>query len=89
MIATGSTLQAFAVASLVRRQLGVPKRFERVQEVLRFVGLVVGGAIIAPTVALLPLASIYPLPAADLANNWWTWWQGDAAAYIFAPLILT
>ena len=40
----------------MRRQLGVPRRFERVQEVLRFVGLTVGGAIIAPTVALLPLA---------------------------------
>jgi len=90
VIATGSTLQAFTVASLVRRQLGVPKRFERVQEVMRFVGLAVGGAIIAPTVALLPLASIYPLPAAELANNWWTWWQGDACGMlIFAPLILT
>jgi signal transduction histidine kinase len=90
VIATGSTLQAFAVASLVRQQLGVPRRFERVQEVLRFVGLVVGGAIIAPTVALLPLATIYPLPTAELAGNWWTWWQGDASGMlIFAPLILS
>ncbi|OAI52427.1 hypothetical protein AYO46_05465 [Betaproteobacteria bacterium SCGC AG-212-J23] len=90
VIATGSTLQAFAVATLVRRQLGVPRRFERVQEVLRFVGLVVAGAVIAPTVALLPLALVYPLPAADLASNWWTWWQGDACGMlVFAPLILT
>jgi len=90
VIATGSTLQAFAIASLVRQQLGVPKRFERVQEVMRFVGLTVGGAIIAPTVALLPLASIYPLPAAELAGNWWTWWQGDASGMlIFTPLILS
>ena len=90
VIATGSALQAFAVATLVRQQLGVPKQFERVQEVLRFVGLAVGGAIIAPTVALLPLASIYPLPATDLVNNWWTWWQGDACGMlIFTPLILS
>ena len=34
VIATGSALQAFAVASLVRGQLGVPRRFERVREVL-------------------------------------------------------
>jgi len=90
VIATGSGLQAFAVATLVRRLLGVPRRFERVQEVLRFVGLTVGGAIIAPTVALLPLATIYPLAAADLVSNWWTWWQGDACGMlIFTPLILS
>jgi signal transduction histidine kinase len=90
VIAAGSALQAFAVATLVRRHLGVPKRFERVREVLAFVGLAAGGAIIAPTVALLPLAAIYPLNAADLAWNWWTWWQGDASGMlIFAPLILS
>jgi len=90
VIATGSALQTFAVATLVRRQLGVPRRFERVQEVLRFVGLTVGGAIIAPTVALLPLATIYPMAAADLVSNWWTWWQGDACGMlIFTPLILS
>jgi signal transduction histidine kinase len=90
VIATGSALQAFAVASLVRGQLGVPRRFERVREVLQFVGLVAGGAIIAPTVALLPLATIYPLAAGELAGNWWTWWQGDASGMlIFTPLILS
>jgi signal transduction histidine kinase len=90
VIATGSALQAFAVATLVRGQLGVPRRFERVREVLKFVGLCAGGAIIAPTVALLPLATIYPLAASDLAWNWWTWWQGDASGMlIFAPLILS
>jgi signal transduction histidine kinase len=90
VIATGSALQAYAIATLVRRHLGVPKRFERVREVLSFVGLAAGGAIIAPTVALLPLASIYPLPGADLAWNWWTWWQGDASGMlIFTPLILS
>jgi len=90
VIATGSTLQAFAIATLVRRQLGVPRRFERVQEVLRFVGLTVGGAIIAPTVALLPLATVYPMATADLVSTWWTWWQGDACGMlIFTPLILS
>jgi PAS domain S-box-containing protein len=90
VIATGSTLQAFAVATLVRQQLGVPRRFERVREVLIFVGLAAGGAIIAPAVALLPLATVYPLAARDLAWNWWTWWQGDACGMlIFTPLILS
>src|SRR5882762_11494231 len=70
--ATGSSLQAFAVATLVRRHLGVPRRFARVRDVLVFVGLVAGGAVIAPTVALVPLAAIYPLQVPDLATNWWT-----------------
>jgi PAS domain S-box-containing protein len=90
VIATGSSLQAYAIAELVRRHVGVPRRFERVQQVASFVGLVVCGAVIAPTVALLPLATIYPLPAADLAVNWWTWWQGDACGMLaFAPLVLS
>ncbi|MBV9360088.1 MAG: MASE1 domain-containing protein [Betaproteobacteria bacterium] len=89
-IASGSSLQAFAIATLVRRHLGVPRRFLRVREVLTFVGLAAGGAVIAPTVALLPLATIYPLQAPDLASNWWTWWQGDACGMlIVAPLILS
>src|SRR4029077_5231253 len=88
--ATGSSLQAFAIATLVRRHLGVPARFVSVREVLTFVGLSAGGAVIAPTVALLPLATINPLLAPDLVSNWWTWWQGDTCGMlIFTPLILS
>src|SRR5262249_44315095 len=90
VIATGSALQAYAVATLVRRHLGVPRRFETVREVLFFVGLAAGGAIIAPTVALLPLATIYPLAAPGLGWNGWTGWRGDACGFlIFTPLILS
>jgi PAS domain S-box-containing protein len=89
IIAAGSSIQGYAVATLVRRHLGVPRRFERVREVMLFVALAAGGAVIAPTVALLPLAAIYPI-GADLAVNWWTWWQGDACGMLlFAPLVLT
>jgi PAS domain S-box-containing protein len=89
IIATGSSVQGYAVATLMRRYIGVPRRFERVREVMVFVGLAAGGAIIAPTVALLPLAAIYPL-GADLARNWWTWWQGDTCGMlVFTPLLLT
>ena len=90
IIATGSSLQAYGIAALVRTHLGVPRRFLRVRDVLSFVGLSAAGAVIAPTVALLPLATIYPLRAPDLGSNWWTWWQGDASGMlIFAPLILS
>ncbi len=90
VIATGSALQAFAIATLVARQLGAPRRFQRMRDVLIFVGFATVGSIIAPTVALLPLATLYPLNAPDLAWNWWTWWQGDACGMlIFTPLILS
>ena len=89
VIASASALQAYAIATLIERHLGVPRRFVRVRQVGVFVGFVVCGAVIAPTVALLPLTLIHPL-GADLAVNWWTWWQGDACGMlIFAPLILT
>jgi PAS domain S-box-containing protein len=90
VIATGSTLQAYAIATLVRRALAVPRRFMRVREVVVFVALVASGAVIAPTVALLPLATIHPLPPGELGSNWWTWWQGDMCGMlIFAPLVLS
>jgi len=48
------------------------------------------GATIAPTVALIPLSLLYPLPGADLFANWRTWWQGDTSGIlIFTPLILS
>jgi PAS domain S-box-containing protein len=90
VIATGSALQAHVIAALASRSIGVPRRFERVRDVAIFVCLAIGGAVIAPTVALLPLATIYPLPALELLSNWWTWWQGDACGMLItAPLVLT
>ena len=90
VIASGSALQAFAVATLMKRHVGVPRRFASVRQAASFVGIAVGGAIIAPSVALVPLAFMHPLPAQALAINWWTWWQGDACGMlVFAPLILT
>src|SRR6185503_2458143 len=88
VIATGSTLQSIAAAALARRYVGVPRRFESVDQVVRFLLLAALGSVIAPTFALLPLALSYEMPAAELAGNWMTWWQGDAAGMlVFAPLI--
>ena len=90
VIATGSSLQAYAIATLIERRIGVPRRFERARQVVIFVSIIALGATIAPTAALLPLAALHALPPADVAANWWTWWQGDACGMlIFAPLILS
>jgi len=90
VIATGSALELYAIATLIGRHLGVPRHFERVRDVVTFVGLVAVGAIIAPTMALPPLAAMHPLAAGDLAANWWTWWQGDTSGMlVFTPLVLS
>ncbi len=90
LIATGSTLQAVAAAELIRRHSGVPYRFTRADQVLKFVGLAALAATIAPTLALLPLAFRHAMPAVELFRNWLTWWQGDATGMILVtPLILS
>ena len=73
VIAAGSTLQALAIAALIRRHIGALERFESVDQVLRFVLLAALGTTIAPTLALGPLAAIYQMPLSDLIGNWATW----------------
>jgi signal transduction histidine kinase len=90
VIATGSTLQALAIAALVRRHIGVPYRFESVEQVVKFVLVAALGSAIAASIAVLPLAALYQMPLSELVGNWSTWWQGDACGVlIFAPLILS
>src|SRR2546422_826156 len=77
-------------SSDLRRHVGIPYRFRHVQQVVKFVALSALGATIAPTVALIALSLLYPLPGADLFANWRTWWQGDTSGIlIFTPLILS
>ncbi len=90
LIATGSTVQALAGAALFRRYIGVPRRFRRAEEVLRFVGVAALVSTIAPTFALLPLGLLHAIPGIELLWNWWTWWQGDASGIlVVTPLLLT
>jgi len=90
VIATGSTVQALAIAALIRRHIGVPYRFESVDQVVKFVLIAALGSTIAASIAAPPLAALYRMPLSDLVGNWSTWWQGDACGVlIFAPLILS
>ena len=90
IIATASTVQSVAAASLVRRHVGVPYRFTEVRQVVKFVVLCAAAAVIAPTVALPPLAFAHALELRAVLWNWWTWWQGDASGMlVVAPLVIT
>jgi PAS domain S-box-containing protein len=89
VIASGSALQGVAGAELIRRHIGVPYRFRRAEDVVKFVALAALAATIAPTFALLPLGLMHPMAGMELFWNWWTWWQGDATGIILVtPLIL-
>ena len=90
LIASGNTFEALAGRFLIRRYVGEPSRFERGEDVVKFILLCALSAAIAATVAAVALASGYSLPWAEGFRNWWTWWQGDATGMIIvAPLILS
>jgi PAS domain S-box-containing protein len=90
IIATGSTVQGLAGATLVRRHVGTGPRFRRAEEVVKFVGVAALASTIAPTLALLPLGLTHPMSGTQLFWNWWTWWQGDACGIlVVAPLVLS
>jgi signal transduction histidine kinase len=89
-IAAGSSLQAVAMAALVRRHVSAPHRFDDIDHVVRFVLVAALGSTIAPTLGLAAIGLLYRMPPSDLLANWSTWWQGDACGVlIFTPLILS
>ena len=90
LIATGNTLEALAATFLVQRYVGIPYRFARGEDVLRFVALVVPSAAIAATAGVTSLAAGGTVAWADYFANWLTWLGGDAAGMIIVtPLILS
>jgi diguanylate cyclase (GGDEF)-like protein/PAS domain S-box-containing protein len=90
LIGAGNTLEALVGERLIRRNIGVPSRFEHGEDVVKFVLLCALGPVVAATVALGPLALGHPLSWPELLRNWWTWWQGDTAGIIIVtPLILS
>jgi PAS domain S-box-containing protein len=88
-IGTGNTLEAVVGASLIRHFIGVPRRFERGEDVFKFVGLVAIASMIAASIGVLSIVATGAIPWADSPAHWWTWWQGDTTGIIIVtPLIL-
>jgi diguanylate cyclase (GGDEF)-like protein len=89
LISSGNTLEALAACALIRRYAGDPARFERGEDVVKFIAICALACTIAASVALLPLAAGHSLTWQGSLRNWWTWWQGDLSGMIVAvPLIL-
>jgi len=90
LIGTGNTLEALAGATLIRRFIGVPYRFERGEDVVKFIALSALSATVAATIGVMPLVFGHTLPSSQILANWWTWWQGDASGtVVVAPLVLS
>jgi diguanylate cyclase (GGDEF)-like protein/PAS domain S-box-containing protein len=90
LMGTGNTLEALAGATLIRRFIGVPYRFERGEDVVKFIALSALSASVAATVGTMPLVFGHTLSSPQILANWWTWWQGDVSGIVVvAPLILS
>jgi PAS domain S-box-containing protein len=88
-IGSGNTLEAVVGASLIRHFIGVPRRFDRGEDVFKFVGLVAIASMVAATIGVLSIVAAGAIPWADFPAHWWTWWQGDTMGIIIVtPLIL-
>ena len=89
LLGAGSTLEALAAALLVRRCIGLPRTFERGEDVVEFVAIAALSSAIAATVATTVLASAGSPAPQTLTWTWWTAWQADAMGIVIvAPLIL-
>jgi PAS domain S-box-containing protein len=89
MIGTGNVIEAVAGAALIKNQMGVPRHFQRGEDVFKFVVLAAAASTIAATIGTVAVATVAGLPAEGIATAWWTWWQGDTTGMVVvAPLIL-
>ncbi|MDQ1835093.1 bifunctional diguanylate cyclase/phosphodiesterase [Massilia scottii] len=90
-IAVGATLQAIAGACLIRRFVGFPTPLDRVEDVIKFLGL--GGPVSCVISASMGTSAVLlagMLPANAYAITWSVWWSGDAIGVLVAtPLVLT
>ena len=67
----------------------MPTRFERGEDVFKFVAMAAVAAALAATIGTLAIAAMHASPAAA-CPIWWTWWQGDMTGIIVVtPLILS
>src|SRR5262249_2619536 len=89
MIGTGNVIEALVGAALIKRQIGVPRRFQRGEDVFKFVALAAGASTIAATIGTLAVATGGGPAGVRIAGFWWTWGRGYTAGMIvFTPLIL-
>ncbi|HET7031731.1 MAG TPA: diguanylate cyclase [Casimicrobiaceae bacterium] len=90
LIACGNTLEAIVGASLIRRQVGGLYEFDSGEDVVRFVAIAASCSLVAATIGVGAITLHAPVAPLELAQNWWTWWEGDTVGIIMVtPLIMS
>jgi len=90
MMGAGNALEALTGAALIRRHVGVLRRFEQGSDVVIFVAVAAVSCTIAATVAVVSMTVAGSVSWPQFLSNWWTWWQGDVTGIIIVtPLILS
>jgi PAS domain S-box-containing protein len=92
-LALGLTLaglmQIGLLAYLLRRFIGYPLSLDSGKKTLTFIGLALGGCLLASSLVSLQLQAAGRLPLDDIGRFWLTWWLGDSlAVLLFTPLLL-
>jgi diguanylate cyclase (GGDEF)-like protein len=89
LLAAGAALEAAVAALLVRRCIGLPRSFERGEDVVEFAAIVALSAAIGATAAVAALAWSGSSAPQGLGASWWTRWQADSMGMVIvAPLLL-
>ncbi|MGH8594461.1 MAG: EAL domain-containing protein [Gammaproteobacteria bacterium] len=86
-IATGSTLQAFFAAFLLRRVVGT-SRPEGLCEAIKFLGIAAVSCLIASCVGVTTLVLASLVPLGNYPYTWFIWWLGDLAGILIVTPVL-
>lgn len=89
LMGAGSTLEALVAAILVLRCVGLPRSFERGEDVVEFIAIAALSSAIAALAAAALAAWPHSPASRDIVWTWWTRWQADAMGIVIVtPLIL-
>jgi len=89
LLAAGAALQAAVAALLVRRCIGLPRSFERGEDVVEFAAIVALSSAIGATAAVAALAWSGSPVLQGLGASWWARWQANSMGMVIvAPLLL-
>jgi diguanylate cyclase (GGDEF)-like protein len=90
LIGVGNLLEALVGAALIRRSIGLPYRFDRGEDVVRFVVIAASSSTVAATSGVGSLAVFGSVSSSEFLQNWFTWWGGDTVGVIImTPLALS
>jgi integral membrane sensor domain MASE1 len=88
-IATGNTLEALCACWLMNRWTERNAEFRQPESVFLFAAIAALASVVAASFGVASLYAVDKVGAAELAGNWYTWWQGDFSGILLVtPCLL-